>query len=606
MRPTLHVLLIRPSKYDDEGYIVRFWRGVLPSNTLATMAGLTRGAIDSGTLGDARVEVSTLDEQVDRIDPERLVKRLSRRGGARVLVGLCGVQSNQFARAADMALTFREAGAMVMIGGFHVSGVLATSRAGPDAPLRRLMHAGVTLVRGEVDRCWERLLRDALADRLQPLYEISPAPELEGAPLPSLDQGSLRGFVSKHSATIDTSRGCPFSCSFCTIINVQGRRMRARTPADVVDFVRRSVRQKVEYFFFTDDNFSRNPHWEEILDGLIALRLDEGRTITFMMQVDVLAARQPRFVEKAAAAGCTQVFVGMESLNPANLTSAHKGQNHVDEYADIVAAWHAHDVAFHVGYIIGFENDTLESVRKDVSRLSGEIGVDQASFFVLTPLPGSEDHARLVESGTPIDQDLNRFDSAHPTVGHPRMSAAQWDEAYEEAWSTFYSIDSMKRILARANPRTYWGLFRNFLWYRYAIFVEGIHPMLAGLVRLRDRRQRRPGFAVEGRWRHALRRTREFSHLASGVAHLFIDLQEVWLATRDSARPHRGRRRHPAHLIADTRADLDAYWKRTLAALRTGRPWRVNPLRFALNGARDACRSTAFTLSMLAALVRSG
>ena len=527
----LHVLLVKPSKYDDDGYVIRFVRGVLPSNTLATLRALTGEVAARGELGDVEVVVHLLDEIVDRIDPVRLVRRWTRRRGDRLVVALAGVQSNQFPRAADLAREFRAAGAPVMIGGFHVSGSLAMDPRGVPPELREMLDAGVTLVRGEVEECWGDLLRDALHGKLRPLYEVPSPPDISRAEIPVVDPRLMKRFAYPDMGTIDAGRGCPFNCSFCTIINVQGRKMRWRRADRIVERIRANHELGIDYYFFTDDNFARNPEWEGVFDGLIALR-EEGLPVEFMMQVDTQAWRIPRFVEKASRAGCTQVFVGMESLNPDNLAAAGKRQNDVRGYREMVEAWHAHDIAVHVGYIIGFPYDTPESVRREVRQLRDEVGVDQASFFMLTPIPGSADHREMLLRGEPIDEDLNRYDSFQPAMDHPRMTREEWLAAYRDAWREFYSVEGMIRILSRVPTRDYWGIFKNFLWYRYAVDVEDTHPMICGFLRIRDRRQRRPGFAVEGRLAHARRRARELARNARALVRLYRDMQEVWLATR--------------------------------------------------------------------------
>lgn len=601
MKSSLSVLLVKPSKYDDDGFVVRFFRGVLPSNTLATLAGLTRDAVENGKLGDARVEFHVFDEQVQTIRPRRLVRR-HRRRAERVLVALCGVQSNQFPRAADLAREFRREGASVMIGGFHVSGSLAMSPTGMVPECREMLDEGVTLVRGEVEDAWAGILADAVNDRLRPMYEISTPPTLDEAAMPEMDERVMRRFVARATATLDAGRGCPFNCSFCTIINVQGRKMRCRSAERVAELVRSNAARGVTNYFFTDDNFARNPQWEPIFDALIALRRDEGVPVEFMMQVDVLAARRRRFVEKAGAAGCREVFIGMESINPDNLEAAGKSQNDASHYREMTDAWHAQGISCHVGYIVGFPHDTVESVRADVERLSEEIGVDQASFFMLTPLPGSQDRQELVERGAWIDDDFNKLDSDHATTQHPLMSAEEWLGAYRDAWARFYEVGSMIRILRRSTRDTYWTLFRNFLWYKYAVFVEGLHPMLGGFFRLKTRTQRRPGFAVESRARHALRRARDMAECTRGLATLYAEMQEVWLATRDVARVSRRPRIFRPRVR--TRIDLDAYWRQTFEALRRGRVLRINPLRLARNGLRDAALAVSFGASLIAARAR--
>lgn len=531
----LQVLLIKPSKYDDDGYVMRFVRGVLPSNTLAVLAGLTRQASELGLLGDVRVDILMLDEHVHKIDPGRLARRYLR-PGVQPVVALCGVQTNQFPRAADLAVELAALGFPVMVGGFHVSGAIAMSATGMPRECQALLDQGVTLVKGEVEECWSDLLCDALRGELKAYYDVTDPPDLSRSGLPLIDPKLMKRFAYPYMGTIDAGRGCPFSCSFCTIINVQGRKMRHRLAATIKDYVRRNWDRKIVYYFFTDDNFSRNPDWEEILEALIELQRDEGIAVQFMMQIDVLAYRTERFVELAAAAGCSQVFIGMESLNPDNLAAAGKRQNRVADFRRMIRTWHRHGIACHVGYIIGFPADSAASVRQDVRRLRDEIGVDQASFFMLTPLPGSQDHAEMVQRGEWMADDYNLFDTFHPTTRHPKMSSDGWFGAYKDAWRDFYSVEGMKSILARATDGTYWGLFKNFVWYRHSALIEDTHPMICGFFRLKDRKKRRPGYAVEPRWTHCRKRTRELARWARDVVKLYFEMQEVWLATRGRAR----------------------------------------------------------------------
>jgi radical SAM superfamily enzyme YgiQ (UPF0313 family) len=576
----LTVLLVRPTRYDDDGYVVRHWRGTLPSNTLSCLNGLTHDAAASGALGPVTVRVHAFDEAVDHVDPKRLGRKL-RRPGTRVLVALAGVQTNQFPRARDLARQFKAEGFDAMIGGFHVSGSVAMAHAIPPE-CQAMLDEGITLVLGEVEDRWAALLQDAAAGRLRPLYDfLRDLPDLRTQPLPKVSTRLQRKFAVRGYGTIDAGRGCPFNCSFCTIINVQGHAMRSRGAAHITDHIRahyRAGRRKgIWHYFFTDDNFSRNPYWEAIFDGLIALRQDEGIAIDFMMQVDTAASRIPRFIEKASRAGCIQVFIGMESLREDNLQAACKRQNRVGQYRESIAHWHEAGVVCHVGFIIGFPFDTYDRIMEDVRTLRDELLVDQASFFMLTPLPGSRDHRAAVEAGMPMDADYNNFDSFRPAMRHPLMSAGEWTAAYRDAWTAFYSFDHMRRALLRQNPHTYWGMFKCFLWYR-ASMVEGSHPMVTGFFRLKDRRSRRPGWPVESRWRFAQRRVRETAQISLAYAKLLLEMQELWLATRI---------RHEEYaFVGDLRAlktratailDVKTSWARahTILAARL-REWRTS------------------------------
>ena len=186
----LHIYLIRPTKYDDDGYLLRHWRGVLPSNTLACLRGLTEKVAADKELGDVRVRIFSCDESVEAI-PERRIYQSHQRSGVEVLVGLVGVQTNQAPRAVDIALRLRARGVTVLVGGFHVSG----TSCGDEAPAEicTLKNAGVTLVRGEVENRWADILRDALAGNLRPIYDfLGTPPDLSAAALPSPDPRLMR------------------------------------------------------------------------------------------------------------------------------------------------------------------------------------------------------------------------------------------------------------------------------------------------------------------------------------------------------------------------------------------------------------------------------
>ncbi len=524
------ILLIRPSKYDDDGYVIRYLRGVLPSNTIAVLSALSQEVFDSGRFGaDVTPRLVVLDDTIQGIDARRLARRYLGPNRRAVAV-LAGVQSNQFPRASDLAVRLKAAGFEVMIGGFHVSGAIALSPTMPPE-CQALLDQGITLVKGEVEDVWGDLLEAAWQGRLLPFYDIRVSPDISHAPTPEVNRRYQRQFVYPFMATMDTSRGCPFNCSFCTIIHVQGRTMRCRAAESVLRRVEENHRRsQIDFYFFTDDNFARNRHWEAIFEGLIALREEKGIVINFMMQVDTQAWKIPGFIEKAARAGCTQIYLGIESLNADNLAAAHKKQNVVDEMAAMVQAWHEAGCACHASYIIGFPFDSPESVARDVERLKSQ-GFDQCSFFMLTPLPGSEDHARMVAEGIPLDGDYNRYDSMHETFRLPLFDPGEWAQAYRDAWRRFFNPEHMREVLKRCNPNTYWGIFKNYMWYRNAMFEE-IHPMISGFWRLKPREDKRPGYAVENPIRHFLRRFSEGFQTVRFWGKLFLELQDLWLQTR--------------------------------------------------------------------------
>ncbi|NIO07041.1 MAG: radical SAM protein [Deltaproteobacteria bacterium] len=532
----LKVVLIKPSKYDDDGYVIRFWRGVLPSNTLSVLNGLTEDVKRNRAFGDLEIEIVTFDETAQKVPLKKII-RWGREAGTKLVVGLVGVQTNQFPRAMDMGCQLRAAGIDVIMGGFHTSGTI--NMLGEQEPdIQELVRESISIVAGEVEGHWEEILGDALRGELKPIYsyaqDLLNLVDLGDAPAPVVSHKTMKHFAYSTFGTMDTSRGCPFACSFCTIINVQGRKMRERSPESIAKIVRRNyLEHKVRFYFFTDDNFARKKYWRETFEALIRLRKEENIKIDFLMQVDL--ARKPKdFVRLASEAGCTHVFIGMESVNPDNLKAEGKAQNNVDQYAEIVKEWHDVDVSVHTGYIIGLPHDTREKATRDVKYLMEALQPDMASFFMLTPLPGSHDHREMKKRGQWMDPDFNKRDSFHATIEHPNMSAEEWTGAYKDAWKAFYSKENMLRILARwsHNPHVYWAMMSNLFWYKNAALIEKQHPMIAGFFRLKDRTTRRPGYAIDSLPVHAWKRAKEIFHLFVAWARLLKEMEDIWLQTR--------------------------------------------------------------------------
>jgi radical SAM superfamily enzyme YgiQ (UPF0313 family) len=533
MLKTLHLYLIKPSQYDDDGYVVRHWRGVLPSNTLACLAGLTDDVVNKNLLGDKwNVKVHLFDEAVDKV-PVKRICRSQRWGLAKTIVGLVGVQTNQFPRACDLARVFRKAGLTVLVGGFHVSGYLALL---PDIPpdIQQLMDDGVTIVKGEVEETWGDLLLDAVNNRLKPMYDfLNNKPDLYTKPIPAIRKEYLRKFAASNFGTLDCGRGCPFECTFCTIINVQGRKMRFRSADHIANAIRRNYQKNgITFYFFTDDNFARNKNWEAIFDVLIKLRNEEHIPIEFMMQVDVLSWKIKNFVTKARQAGCINVFIGMESVDPGNLAAAGKKQNQVSEYRRLIQAYRDSDISSHVGYILGFPFDTVDSIRRDLKFLMNEVQPDHASFFILMPLPGSMDHLQMLRRGEWMHPDFNLYDSQHEVTHHPYLKDGSWTETYFEAWRTFYSLENMKAILKRGSRANYWNNFLRFFWYKNSIQTESRHPMMSGYFRLKGRKTRRPGFPILSRWQYYKTRAGEVRAYVRGFLRVAAEMEELWLQTR--------------------------------------------------------------------------
>ena len=496
----LHFVMIKPSHYDDDGYPIQWVRSAIPSNTLACLNALAEDARRREVLGpNVEIRLHTYDETNRRVRPGRIIRMIRKQGG-RALIGLVGVQSNQFPRSVDLARPFLAAGLPVCIGGFHVSGCIAMLPELP-ADIAAAQAMGISFFAGECEEGrLDEVLQDAWNGKLKPLYNyMDKLPTLTGEPPPFLPRKHVRR-TSGSLSSIDLGRGCPYQCSFCTIINVQGRKSRFRTPDDLEKIVRENHAQGIRRFFITDDNFARNRDWELLFDRLIHLRKTEFPGLGFTIQVDTLCHKIPNFIEKASQAGVRRVFIGLENINPDNLIAAKKRQNKITEYREMLQKWRDHGAITYAGYILGFPADTKESIARDIEIIKRELPLDILEFFFLTPLPGSEDHKVLLQKGIWMDPDMNKYDLNHRVSHHSAMSDAEWEDAYRAAWSAFYTPEHVRTILRRSaacklgRPGT---TLSTILWFYLMILFEGVHPLEGGAFRLKFRRDRRFGAKIE-------------------------------------------------------------------------------------------------------------
>ena len=500
-RTKFHLILIKPTHYEDDGYPITWLRSHIPSNTLAALYGLGEDCRARNVLGpDVDIVIHPIDETNTRVRPDRLLAQVERSGGMG-LICLVGVQTNQFPHAVDLARKFLKLGRLpVSIGGFHVSGCLSMLPVMPPE-IQEAMDMGISIFAGEAEEGrFDLVLRDAMNGTMKPLYNyMDDLPGLEGAPTPHLPPSALARNEGGMSS-FDLGRGCPFQCSFCTIINVQGRKSRFRTADDLEAIIRENYKQGITSFFITDDNMARNKHWEDFFDRLIELKENEGIQLSLIIQVDTQCHRIPNFINKARWAGVYRVFIGLENVNPDNLLAAKKRQNKITEYRKMLQAWHNSGASTWAGYILGFPGDTRESILRDMEIIKKELPLDILELFMLTPLPGSEDHQTLWKQGVWMDPDLNKYDVHHRCVHHPKMSDAEFEQVYREAWKSYYTPEHIETVARRhgaipgrnpAEPAHFMTMFKIMFE------AEGVHPLEGGAVRMKYRLDRRHGMPIE-------------------------------------------------------------------------------------------------------------
>jgi radical SAM superfamily enzyme YgiQ (UPF0313 family) len=506
----IEIVLIQPTKYNDQGYTERGLWNVMPSNSLNVMYSLTEHALASPIFDVVDKKLYGFSEciraqyQTCENIRKRYLNTSPANTGTLLIVMLVGVQTNQYPRAYDLAVRWREVGAKVIIGGFHVSSILNDKLYGKDLhqDIKDLHNSEIIVFEGEADNSVLLILQDCLYDR-EELHYKDITPDISASPLPRFP-ADYTGQISS-TVTLDTSRGCVFNCSFCSIINVQGRKMRHRPVQDIIAWVENQAKEHGGKLsaFFTDDNIGRHPQFRKLCDGLEGVQ-NKGFKLYLFAETDIASYKnrgkkdgehELQFFERAQRAGIYRFFTGIESLTQGDLKGVSKNQNNVTDYIQFVKEAHAHNIQIHAGFIIGFPSDTPESIKRAAQELHN-IGFAQVSFFILTPIPGSRDHAQMLKNGVPMSPDWNEYDSFHPVwYGEHTMSKEQWIHTYKSAWRIFYSRENITERLKqyKDSPKIQTDQIWQDLWYYWSIHAECKHPMLGIILRTRNRSDMRPG-----------------------------------------------------------------------------------------------------------------
>ncbi len=468
----LRVLLVKPSKYGEDGFVERFRRGFLPNSTLAYLRSLTPAAVDGSP-----VEVTTVDEYV-RTDLGYL-DLLAPAPGRRTLLALVGVQSHQLHRALDLAALARSRGVeQCVVGGPHPMTCDTTDLQG----------RGVSFALAEAEIIWPQILRDAAAGELRPLYGEDGRwlERLDPPPLIPPTRRELRRYAVPLLG-VYPARGCPYTCNFCSVIKIAGRQVRGQPVATTIASLEAARAAGVRYVLFASDNFNKYPEVRQLLEGMI----EAGIRLPFFAQCDAQVHRQEELFELLARAGCFHMFVGAESFSREALRGAHKLQNDPAAYARIVELCRRHGIVSHFSNILGFPPDTEEGIAEHLRRLR-ELAPDVASFYLLTPIPGTDQYQDFLDQGLITEDNLDRFDATCVTWRHPRLAPRRLRALLYEAYRGFYRGRTVTAKLGR------WALGRrDFRTAGALLSVAGYsfqsrwaarrreHPMAGGLGRVR-------------------------------------------------------------------------------------------------------------------------
>lgn len=352
--------------------------------------------------------------------------------------------------AYDVATRFRLRGTCVVMGGPHVTLL----------PEEASQYADAIFI-GEAENLWEEFLTDFEAGSYHSVYQQPSPPSLANAPMARKD---LFHRNDHTDGVLFATRGCPSQCEFCTIAVMYPYKLRKRPIAEVAAEYA-SFRGKV--IIFWDDNIAADMRYAKDLFRAIA-----PYRKWWSSQASLQAGRDDEFLEAAAWSGCRQLFLGLESISQASMVEVNKRFNRVEEYFQIIERIHSHGIAVQVGIVFGFDHDTPEIFKATLGFLE-EAGVQNATFNILTPFPGTPLFQRMDAEGRILTRDWRRYNSRSDVVYQPKqMSTAELLSGFRYANERFYSLPSIARRLFRSSVQLWWTLPLNlaygYQWHKTA------------------------------------------------------------------------------------------------------------------------------------------
>ncbi len=348
--------------------------------------------------------------------------------------------------AYDIAARFRARGICVVMGGPHVTLL----------PEEAAQHADVIFI-GEAEGLWEDFLKGFAAGSYLSVYQQTRAPSMEKTP------EARKELFHRHdhaNGVLFATRGCPCQCDFCSVTVMYGHKLRKR-PVGEVAAEYASFKGKV--IIFWDDNIAGDIEYAKRLCRAIA-----PYRKWWSSQASIHAGRDDEFLEVAAQSGCKQLFLGLESISQKSIAEVNKAFNRVDEYLRVIDRIHSHGIAVQTGIVFGFDHDTPEIFEDTIDFLE-KAGVQNATFNVLTPFPGTPLFRRMEEEGRIMTRDWRKYNSRDDVVYRPkRMSAAELLAGFRYANDRFYSLPSTVKRLSRSPVQLWWTLPLNLAYgYRW-------------------------------------------------------------------------------------------------------------------------------------------
>lgn len=419
----MRILLIGPTALDREGKPIRKRRVYLPGLTLPMLAAVTPSDCDV-TLHHDTIREVPYDDDWD-------------------LVGVTGM-GNGILRGWQIADEFRSRGVPVVMGG------IAASLAGPEVPLQHVD----SVVIGEAEEVWPRVVRDAAAGRLESVYRAERQPPIDSLPCPRYDLLRRRdhGFFRPVQAT----RGCPFQCNFCSVTSFFKSHYRKAPIDHVIRDVRAAKRGGFRHIAFIDDNIG--------VDFNYAARLFEAlipENIIWISQCSIHISDHPELLDLAYRSGCRLLSVGVESDDEASLEALNKSWNRPSRYTEAIARVRDHGIDFSTEMIIGADGDDDRFVEK-AFRFVMDQRIAVPRMHVLTPVPGTPLWDEMEAAGRITSDDYKLFTGSEVIFKPRNFDQSTLSRGFWQLSEQVFSWTSIRRRMS-ALPQGIGVLMRGFI-----------------------------------------------------------------------------------------------------------------------------------------------
>lgn len=345
-------------------------------------------------------------------------------------------------RAYEIADNFRSNGVQVVLGGIHPTMMKDEASIHADA-----------VVMGEAEEVWLQVLSDFKWGKLKPVYSSTDFCSLAGLQFPKRELLNRKAYFFIN--TIQTTRGCPFDCEFCSVTSFYGRTYRVRPVEEVV---REVEHMGGGFVFFVDDNIVGKPAYAKELFRALA-PLD----VKWFSQASLSIVKDRELLDLAQKSGCRGLFIGFESLSQEALTAMGKSANRVEEYKESIKKLHDHGIGIQGSFIFGTDQDD-QSVFSDVLRFIEKTHIEAALFSVLTPFPGTRIQEVLSKQNRILHTDWEKYDMNHVVFRPKKMSPEQLQDGFNWAYKYLYGYRS---IVKRLFPFTRSGLFYGIQNYGF-------------------------------------------------------------------------------------------------------------------------------------------